>query len=204
MEVRHSGNTVRHGSFEFAAVRFGESEALSAVAATLPDGRGWIVSPSQTRIGWETIRKYADALRTQGRRLAAAEACQRFLGEILAYVRALPPGRRSDLLTSADPGLSADAEAEVMDALLAALERDDPYRAAVEFETRVPYLVADRELIEVMDHVHAAFMRGYDEDAWIAAAAEATEEALRRMPFASSQIAAWKAASGVSTSLPPR
>lgn len=195
MEFRHSDIEIRHGGMEFSAVHFGDSEALSAVTAALPDGRRWIISPNQTRISEDIVARYAGSLVDNARKLAATNAAGRFLAEILAYVRSLPDGRKSTFLSSTDRHLVSDAEADVADALAAALERDDPYRAAVEFETRVPYLVADRGLIDAMDAVHAAFARDYDEEEWLAAAAAGTEQLLTgTQPFISAQVAAWKSA----------
>ena len=180
---------------EFGFVAFGDSDALAAVTATHDDGRGWIVSHAHTRIDEGTVQRCAHALAENARRMAAAADAPRFAPELIAYVRSLPEGRKSHYLGSADRYLVREAEADVLDALQAALERDDPYRAAVEFETRVPYLVADRGLIDVMDSVHAAFMASYDRDRWLVEAAEAAEaEVAGTQPFMAVQIAAWRQA----------
>lgn len=191
MELRDSGIEIQHGPATFGAVRLGDS--LSAVTASLADGRRWIVSPNLTRMDADMVRRHATALVSAARRQAAQSQRERFLPEALAYVRALPAGRRSPYLDGADDGLRRDAEADVGAALVAALERDDPFRAAVEFESRVPYLLADRGLVEVMDAIHASFSKGFDEAFWIAEAAEAAEELLTsEQPFAMAQAAAWK------------
>lgn len=193
MELQDTGIDIPHGGASFGALRLGPS--LFAVTARLGDGRKWIVSPYLTRMDDETVRKHASSLAAVARRLAAEAQRDRFLPEMLAYVRSLPHGRRSPYLDAADSGLRSEAEGDVGNALAAALERDDPFRAAVEFESRVPYLLADRGLMEVMDEVHASFAREFDESFWLAFAADAAEGVLTsEQPFAQAQAEAWKSA----------
>lgn len=197
MDIRYLDMDLKRGEVSFGAVLFGGTETFAVVTASCPDGRSWIISPNQRRISEEVVSRYAMALCHRARQLAAASACDRFVGEMLAYVRGLPMGRKSNFLSSTDHLLVREAEADVADALKAALVRDDPYRAAVEFETRVPYLIADRGLIDVMDAVHAAFVRDYREDEWLVMAAETTEDYLcTEHTYVAHQAAAWKSTAG--------
>jgi len=191
MELKDTGIHIRQGPAIFGAVRLGDS--LAVVTASLDDGRKWIVSPNLTRMDADIVRRYAASISGSARRLAAEAQRERFLPEALAYVRSLPTGRKSPYLEASREELRTDAEADVGNALVAALEKDDSFRAAVEFESRVPYLVADRTLVDVMDAIHASFSSGYDEAFWIAFAADAAEGLLTsEQPFAMAQAAAWK------------
>lgn len=97
------------------------------------------------------------ALETTARGIAASETCDRFMAEAEAYVRSRPEGSRSSYMTEDDADWRDDAVADIRSGLVLALKETDPYRAARSFEARIPYLVADIEIIDLMSPIIATF-----------------------------------------------
>jgi len=127
---------------------------------------------------------------------AALAACERFIGEAIAYVRSRPEGCRSDYLDDRTPGMeeyAADAVEDIRGALARALMEFDPFRAAVVFERSTPYLQADVGLVRLMERIIPAFEAGLSGGDYHAAAAGDMEAELRsRSQFASRQVDLWR------------
>lgn len=183
----------------FAAVRFGETDQFMAVVAIAKDGNKWIISPNQPRMTMRKLQKAVSEVVEKAVTMATREYAPEYMAEVLAYVRNLPDGHRSNYLASVDKELHDEAVTDINKALEHALTHVDSFRAAVEFESRVPYLIGDRELVVTMEDILPDFRRRYNQEDWIISACEAVEEKLRREnSFTNTQISEWKKAEGLS------
>lgn len=199
MDYKQSEILLNINNVSFAAVRFGETDQFVAVIAIAQNGNKWMISAPQSKMTFGKLNKEVANLINKAVTLAAKEFSPDYMGETTAYVRNLPEGHRSNYLTSVDRELYSEAITDISNALEHALTHNDSFRAAVEFESRVPYLIGDRELVLTMDDILMDFKRKYHQENWILTACEVTEESLRREnPFTDSQILAWKKAEGLS------
>lgn len=199
MEYKQSEILLNISNISFAAVRFGETDQFMAVIAIAQDGNKWMISSTQPKMTLGKLNREVTNLVAKAIHMAAKEFAPDYMGEAMAYVRNLPDGHRSNYLGSVDRELYNEAVTDISNALEHALMQNDSFRAAVEFESRVPYLVGDRELVLTMDDILMDFKRKFNQETWIVSACEATEEALRREnSFLDSQISAWKKAEGLS------
>lgn len=193
MDTKVSDIIHRIGGVDFSAIRFGGTDALLAVVASMSDDRKWVISPILQKLTYRVVEDYANDIYSSALLAAADEEASRYLPEVFAYVRHLPIGKRSNYVDSPDHELANEAMGDVRRALVPSLAQIDAFRAAVEFESRVPYLVADRGLIDVMDPIIEEFRYNFDESKWVSSACENEEDNLRReTPFLSAQISVWK------------
>lgn len=199
MEYKQSETLLNISNISFAAVRFGETDQFVAVIAIAQDGHKWMICAPQSKMTFGKLNREVTKLINKAITLAAKEFSPNYMGETTAYVKNLPEGHRSNYLASVDRELYTEAISDISNALQHALTHDDSFRAAVEFESRVPYLIGNRELVSTMEDILMDFKRKYNQENWIITACEVTEEALRREnSFTDSQIIAWKKAEGIS------
>lgn len=193
METKVSDIIHSIGGVDFRAVRFGGSDHILAVVAVINEDKKWVISPIVQKLTYRIVEDYASDIYAKSLLGAAAEEASRYLPEMFAYVRNLPVGRRSNFVDSPDNELIGEAMADVKRALIVSIAQNDAFRASVEFEGRVPYLIADRGLIDVMDPIVADFKRRFDEEKWVSLICDDEEEILRKeTPYLSAQIAAWR------------
>jgi len=191
--MQESLNSINIGSAVISVLQIGDAGSFSAVAVSVPDGRRWIVSPNFRRLSEDELEAYTGMIRREALELAADNASREHLPVAFAYVRSLPMGCRSPFVDSIDDQLQLEAREDIRQALAAALACGDSYRAAVEFEARTPFLVADRGLIEVMDGIFGAFNRSYNESEWIAVLAAKKEAELKaNSSFAAAHLSSFK------------
>lgn len=98
----------------------------------------------------QQLARLAEGQFNMAKGLYAEKIAEKFLPELMAYVRTLPADARSQFLDSSDEWEAQTAERELYRALVQALRFDDEYRAAVEMEKVVAYLVPDRNILPVM------------------------------------------------------
>jgi hypothetical protein len=101
-------------------------------------------------------------------KLYCDNAAGRFEPELTAYIRNLPTPYRAPQI---DPN-------DVRNAVVNALKHEDPFRAAVSFETCIPYLLADVGLVTSMRDVLDEARRKYDPSVWLKEAAIIAEQDL--------------------------
>jgi hypothetical protein len=101
-------------------------------------------------------------------RLYCEAAAKRFVPEMQAYIRSLP-GTAKVPLTD---------ENIIREAISNALKFDDPFRAAVTFETCVPYLIGNEHLVSEMRSVIKDAKSAYDPLPWLKSAALVAEQEL--------------------------
>ncbi len=113
----------------------------------------------------ETTSRLLEIAATNHRNSAFKAYCEnvagRFVPEMTAYIRGL-----------AVPYKAAQVEPDcVRNAIVNALKHEDAFRAAVSFETCIPYLLGDESLVASMRDVLAEARRDYDAKAWLKEAA---------------------------------
>lgn len=198
MTYKQSEPLLSINNITFSAVRFGETDQFMAVIATFIDGNKWMITNPQPKMTLGKVHREVSNLLEQAIYMAAKKIAPDYVGEALAYVRNLPEGHRSTYVTSIDKELFSEASRDIKNALVHALTQNDSFRAAVEFESRVPYLVGNRDLILLMDDILEDFKRKYNQETWIINACEAAEDSLRGENFfLDSQISSWKKAEGL-------
>lgn len=198
MDYKQSEILFSVSNVSFAAVRFGETDHFMAVVAISKDGNKWIISPTQPKMTVGKLQREVQNVVEKAITMASKEFAPNYMGEALAYVRNLPEGHRSNYLASVDTELYNEAVNDISQALEHALIHVDSFRAAVEFESRVPYLIGNRELVAAMEDILPDFHRKYDQEAWLISACEAAEDKLRRENnFTNTQISEWKKAEGL-------
>lgn len=103
--------------------------------------------------------------RNQAFKLYVESIASRFVPEMTAYIRGLPPTCRA-----------AYVEPEcVRDALINALKHEDAFRASVSFESCIPYLLANEHLVASMRDILNEVRRNYAPLQWLKEAAIASE-----------------------------
>jgi hypothetical protein len=119
------------------------------------------ISESTTRL----LDAVASTHRSQAFKLYCENVAPRFVPEMTAYIRGLPA-----------PCRSAQIEPRcVQNALTNAIMHEDAFRAAVSFETCIPYLLADERLVSSMRDVLREVRNAYDPSHWLKEAAVAAE-----------------------------
>lgn len=146
---------------------------MSVVIAAFPDRSYHCLSAVQV-IDFESettnrlLEIAASSHRNQAFKLYCENAAVRFVPEMVAYIRGLPA-----------PYRAAQVEPEcVRNAVINALKHEDAFRAAVSFETCIPYLLADERLVDSMRDVLKEAHRDYDPLSWLKEAAMTMETEL--------------------------
>ena len=117
--------------------------------------------------------------------IAAKHYAQHYAPEALAYVRSRPEGSRSPYMDLDQEEVVQTLE-DVQTAVSQALVERDAYRAAKLFETHVPHLVGDVELVEMLGgmlddfhNVQLAPAKQFEKFVCVAAARTESERSLR-------------------------
>lgn len=167
-KFNYSGVIVRKDDVGYGILS--RERLISVVIAAFPDRTYHFLSSAQvTDLISENTNRLLDAAASshhnQAFKLYCENVAQRFVPEMIAYIRGLPTLHRA-----------AETETEcVENALRNALKQKDAFRAAVSFETCIPYLLADEQLVGSMRDVLREVHKGYDPLYWLKEAAIAAE-----------------------------
>jgi hypothetical protein len=167
----YSGIIVRKDDVGYGVLS--RERQMSVVIAAFPDRSYHCLSAVQVSdFESETTNRLLDLAATNHRNQAFKLYCEsiaaRFVPEMTAYIRGLPM-----------PYRAAQVEQEcVRNALVNALKHEDAFRAAVSFETCIPYLLGDENLVESMRDVLKEARRDYDPQSWLKEAAVVAEMGL--------------------------
>lgn len=124
------------------------------------------------------LERIAEGQYSQAKALYAERASEKFLPELLAYVRTLPEGSKSYALDDSDEYAAQGAADELQRALAYALSFDDEYRASVALEKAVAYFVPDRHILPVMKSFITEFKNTFVARPYMLETAQRTEERL--------------------------
>lgn len=175
-------NTLDHidaGTAVYHLVQSDNSDLFSAVSVSIPNGRSWVINCTFKKLSRNEFEGIVKHFRNDALAAAADQFATLNRNKALDYVKTLPPGKRSPLLDGKNAGMRQEAEEDIRHALAKALTFEDPYRAAVMFESCIPFLIGDRRMVDMIDTVHTDFINGFDECEWISMVAEELETSIK-------------------------
>jgi hypothetical protein len=161
--MKYSGTVVARDKVDYGFVVAGEEALFKFVVANIVDKGAFILASMTKQVGSSEVEQFADVHHGYARLMSCRRCHARHAPGVLDYVKSLPPGHRSDQLFSADPSRRSMSEADVNEGLLQAMQEADGYRAAVLLERTVPFLRADRRVVDIMDTVVVDAARDYAE-----------------------------------------
>ncbi len=139
----------------------------------------------------------ANKLFAQAQKLYRESISGRFVPEMTAYIRSLPEDQRVNTYDANETKGARIAVDDIKAAISSALRYEDPFRAAVDFETRTPYLLADERIIDAMRHIIHDAKVAFDCIRWQQEAALEFQNRLENTsPAYKFLIAAFKAQTG--------
>lgn len=180
--ITYSGILVQKEKVGFGIVA--KATLLKLAIAVFPDKSLYFIASVPANSADDSITQnfmsdLADKLVQAARKRYHETTAERFVPEILAYIRSLPQHSRSLVYDTATASADDPTAAEVREALSSSLRHSDPFRASVDFETRTPFLIADQEIVNVMRHIIRDAEAGYDSEKWMCIAASEFEQKLQ-------------------------
>lgn len=164
----YSGIIVREDDIGYGVLS--RARLISVVTAAFPDRSYHCISAVQimdpeSEATHRLLELAASNHRNQAFKLYSESVASRFVPEMTAYIRGLPSTCRA---SQVDPEC-------VRNALVNALKHDDAFRASVSFESCIPYLLADENLVNSMRDILNEVRRDYAPLQWLKEAAIASE-----------------------------
>jgi hypothetical protein len=148
---------VTQGVTAYGIASEGAGSVMKYVVASIYGHGAKVIASAAGDVPHEAVEKLAKSHVAMARSAAVRDIHTRHIDDVLAYVRSLPRGSRSEHLFSQDPDVVETAEVAVADALAKALGERDSFRASMVFDQQTPFLRSDRRVVDLMDGIAADF-----------------------------------------------
>lgn len=177
MDINWSDKSIRrdYGDYGIAEMR----AHFNLVTLTMDSGTFFVIGSfsNHEQFPMHYFQSFVAEVEKSAAGVAAKASADRYLAEAAAYVRTRPEGCRSEYFEADDEEATNRHLEDIRSAVAAALAHSDLYQAARAFESIVPFLVADFELIELMEPIVSNFRREFESDMslWVEKVASARQ-----------------------------